>query len=73
MQKQLGTDCSRTNHNIRFYSKQLELNPLLKDLPLANQNMLAICYLDDLTRGNTYCGLRVRYLTLKQHMDTMAM
>ena len=72
MQKQLGTDCTRTNHYIRFCCKQLELNPRLKDLSLADQNIVAICYLDDLTRGNTYHGMRVRYSTLKQYMDTMA-
>ena len=73
MQKQLGTDCSKTNHYIQFFCKQLELDPHLKDLSLANQNIVMICYLDHLTRVNTYLGLRVRYLTLKQYMDTMAM
>ena len=72
MQKRLGTDCSRTNHYIRFCCKQLELDPRLKDLSLADQNIVAICYLDDLTRGNTYYGMRVQYSTLKQYMDTMA-
>ena len=48
------------------------MDPCLKDLSLANQNIVAICYLDDLTRGNTNHGLRVRYLTLKGYMDTMA-
>ena len=72
MQKQLGTDCVRTNHYIRFCCKRLELDPQLKDLSLADHNIVAICYLDDLTRGNTYHSMRVRYLTLKQHMDIMA-
>ena len=73
MQKQLGIDCTRTNHYIRFCCKQLELDPRLKDLSLANQNIVAIYYLDDLTRGNTYHGLRVQYLTLKQYIDIIAM
>ena len=48
------------------------MDPRLKDLYLANQNIVVICYLDHLTRGNTYHGLRVQYLTLKQYMNTMA-
>ena len=51
IQKQLGTNCSRTNHDIRFCCKQLELDPRLEDLSLADQDIVAICYLDDLTRG----------------------
>ena len=39
---------------------------------LANQNIVAICYLDDLTRGNTYYSMRVQYSTLKGYMDSMA-
>ena len=72
MQKKLGTDCTRTNHYISFCCKQLELDPCLKDLSLADQNIVAICYLDNLTKGNTYHIMRVQYLTLKQYMDTMA-
>ena len=71
MQKQLGTDYTRTNHYIRFCCEQLELDPRLKDLFLADQNIVVICYLDNLTRGNIYHGLRVQYSTLNQYMDTM--
>ena len=73
MQKQLGTVGSRTNHYIQFCCKQLELDPPLKDLSLADQNIVVIYYLDHLTRGSTYHGLRVQYSTLKQYMDIMAM
>ena len=48
------------------------MDPRLKDLSLDDQNIVAICYLDDLTRGNTYHGMRVRYSTLKGYMDSMA-
>ena len=72
MQKQLGTDCTRTNHYIRFCCKQLELDPRLMDLSLDDHNIVAICYLDNLTRENTYHGMQVQYSTLKGYMDTMA-
>ena len=48
------------------------MDPRLKDLSLDDQNIVAICYLDDLTRGNTHHGIGVRYLTLKGYMDSMA-
>ena len=48
------------------------MDPRLKDLSLDDQNIVAICYLDDLTRGNTYHGMWVRDLTFKGYMDTMA-
>ena len=48
------------------------MDPRLKDLSADDQNIVAICYLDDLTRGNTYHCMRIRYLTMKGYMDTMA-
>ena len=48
------------------------MDPCLKDLSLANQNIVVIYYLDNLTRGNTHHGMQVQYLTLKGYMDAIA-
>ena len=64
--KNFGTHCFWKNYHIQFCRNQLELEPPLKQTPLANQHIVAVCYLDHLTSGHMYHIFCVQYSTLKE-------